>query len=53
MRSRRWGTPRSTRRHCPSRSTRYAEKAHGMPFAWSGSAEGTVALAAPASERRD
>ncbi len=39
MRSRRWGMPGSKRCHCPSCSTRYAAKAHGMPFAWSGSAE--------------
>src|SRR5829696_5283892 len=31
--------PRSTRCHCPSRSTRYAAKAHGTPLARSGSAE--------------
>ena len=33
------GMPRSTRCHWPSRSTRYAAKAQGMPCARSGSAE--------------
>src|SRR5262249_8228427 len=39
MRSCRPGMPRRTRSHWPSRSTRYSEKAHGTPFAVSGSAE--------------